>query len=77
MMSKLNKSQRRAFARICYFAFFQLVNIESGIKTTEWFTECLTEEEKAELRKLRAMTNKLGLHWRAFAWKLEGRRAAK
>jgi hypothetical protein len=73
MGRKLNKSQRRAFARICYFAFFTLENVTNGISTKEWFLEALTEEEKAQLEALKLMTRKLATQWRKFAWKLEGR----
>jgi glucan phosphorylase len=71
--TKLNKSQRRAFARICYFAFHTFENVTNGVKTSEWFLEALTEEEKAELEQLRKLTRKLANRWRSFAWKLEGR----
>ena len=76
MQRKLNKSQRRAFARVCYFGFFTLENIAHGVKIDEWFLEALTNEEREELAILKQRTYKLAVKWRSFAWKLEGRRAA-
>lgn len=73
---KLNKSQRRAFARVCYLAFFTLEHISNGTRIDGWFLESITDEERVELNNLKLRTHNLASKWRSFAWKLEGRRAA-
>jgi hypothetical protein len=70
---KLSKSQRAAFARVCYFAFHTVMNVGTGIKQDQWFMQALTQTEKEELAKLLSLTHKLADRWRSFAWKLEGR----
>lgn len=69
---KLNKSQRRGFARVLYHAFFVLANISAATRFDRWFLEALTDDERAELDKLNKMSRKLSERYRSLAWRLEG-----
>lgn len=76
-MAKLNRSQRRAFARVVMHGFLVLEALASTTRFDEWFLEAMTQAEREELARLKKVTNKLADRWRELGWKLEGRNAGK
>lgn len=70
---KLSRAQRRAFAKVLQYGFLAIMAISTTVvRITEEFLECLTDEEKLELGKLKQLTHRLADRYRTMGWKLEG-----
>lgn len=77
MPRALNKSQRRAFAKVIHFYAHSVGHVWMGLSLSkgplaEFFNEALTDEERKEMENLRTKLRKNEERLHTFARKLDG-----